>query len=222
MKMIDSIHSIYDKKRSAFISGCNTFEFIEDTPNATFKKLVVKSSCLFDVIKNDFYKGLSAITTDRSSFLQDKDCDGVVICDNSGTTQLVFIDLKSSFKQDNIEKAFKQDFFTFIKLHLLLSLCKGYSIRECYIVCYVACPRYTSQEEVYIKDNISMTEEKGDSLINKCLKEYFFGTNDFHCKIKDIPYIANKMINEDILSIDIHFKIYTTKHYSDSCGVLHI
>ncbi|WP_270546534.1 hypothetical protein [Butyricimonas paravirosa] len=226
MLIIDSLHSVFDRKTGACRCGDSNWEVIEDDAGASFIRLTFhKEGGSFGVIANDFYKSLSAVTNDRSSFLLDKDCDGVSFYEDGDVDKLLFVDLKSSFSESSIDKAYKQNFFTFLKLHMMLSLCEGYKLESLKIEFFAACPPCKTQDEFdSIKDNILMAEETGDDrFINKCLKSYFYDANNvYSCKVGKIPYVKGKKLHENILSTDVTFRIFTPEHLRDSEGILEL
>lgn len=223
MKIIESLKSVYDKKSCFCLCNDSEWEIKEDKDNASFRKVVVrKKSLKFEIIGNDFFRGMSSITSDRSSFLKDKDCDGVSFYEQDGKTGLMLIDLKSSFSEDNISKAFTQDFHTFLKLHMMMSICKGYRLGELAISCYAACPPCASSDvKDSILDTISMSEEAGDDrFINRCLKSYLIGGEEYSCALKDTPFASGSALHEDLMNTIVSFHIFCPACSSASEGVL--
>ena len=223
MQIIDSLHSIFDKQATN-CKRCNSiYEISEKSKSATFNKLsICKDNSLLGVIENNFYKGLSKITHERSSFLLDKDCDGAVFYEEEDTLVLLLVDLKSSFHENEIFSAYKQDFFTFMKLHMMLSLCENYNPQHLKIICYAACPPCDKNSSDNIKDNLFMKEQLEDErFIDKCLKAYLY-TKKFSCTIRDIPFVENKRLHENILTIPVEFRIYTPEHKEDKEGVIRL
>lgn len=225
MKIIDSITSIFDKQASSCGREHDSWDIEETQEGAVFKKLTIKrNNTLWGIIHNDFYKGLSALTSDRSSFLLDKDCDGVALCKGEDKYDIYLVDLKSSFSEGNIDKAFKQDFFTLLKLHMMFSICEDYKINNFKIICYVACPPCVDTNAMDdIKHNIIMAEEYGDDrFINRCMKSYFYDGNNYSCQIKELPYIHKQQLHSDILNTLIEFRIYTPKYSTDVEGIIEL
>jgi hypothetical protein len=225
MQIIDSIHSIFDKKYNSCKRCHCDWIITENSEDATFNKLIVhKEGVDFTVLLNDFYKGLSAITHDRSSFLCDSDCDGIALIEEKDHSILFFVDLKSSFKESNIRKAFEQDFFSFLKIHMMLSLCEDYQLDRTKLVFYAACPPCKTQsEEDSIKDNLLMSKTINDvRFIDNCFLSFFYGANGFKCKIGDLPIIKNIILRHDILSTNIVFRIHTPKNITDNESTIYL
>lgn len=222
MLIIDSIHSIFDKKQSSCFCSNNIWEINEPSKTAIIKKVIFKKDdTSFGVINNDFYKSIDQITTTRSSVLKDKDCDGISFIDGGDKTHILLVDLKSCFSGSDISTAFEQDFFSFLKIHMMLSMCSGYILKSLNVSFYVACPKCkNTDEEDQIKDNILMSEEAGENnFTNKCMYSYFFKKKCL-CKLKDIPYIKGRLLHDDLLSIDIDFNIITPEKYGvEECVV---
>lgn len=219
MQIINSIQSIYDKKSSSCYSCHCDWTITEDSQNATFNKLTIhKEGVDFTVIDNAFYKGLNAITHERSSFLCDSDCDGIALVEGKDHNQFIFVDLKSSFSESSIRKAFHQDFFSFLKIHVMLSLCEDYHLDKTQLFFYAACPPCkTKSEEDSIKDSLLMGKTINNvRFIDKCLLSYFYSTDGFMCKIEDLPIVNDKKLRQDILSTDIVFRIHTPKSTTDN------
>lgn len=225
MQILDSIHSIYDKKSSSCIRCSCDWTITEENQSAIFNKLTIhKEGVDFTVINNDFYKGLNAITHDRSSFLCDSDCDGIALVEGKEHNQFIFVDLKSSFSESSICKAFRQDFFSFLKIHVMLSLCEDYQLDRMQLFFYAACPPCkTKTEEYSIKDSLLQGNTINSvRFIDKCLLSYFYGTNGFMCKIEDLPIVTNKKLRQDILSTDIVFRIHTPNNITDNESTIYL
>ncbi len=221
MQIIDSLISIYDKKSHDCHCSSNTWVIMESDALATFRKLILKmDGATFGIIDNDFYKGLSKMTGDRSSFLTDKDCDGVSFCDYNGNTHLFFVDLKSSYLK--IEDAFKQDFFTFMKMHMFLSICNGYSL-ENVIIDFIAAspPCKNNDEESEILSNLNMADQLNEArYIDKCYLNHLRKKSSTPFLMKDIPFIKKAKLHESIISSSIYFHIFTPDSYGEREGIL--
>lgn len=216
MQIIDSLHSVFDKKSDACNCTNDTWIVHEDN-EVSFKKITFHcDGACFGVVHNEFYKDIKNITEKRSTFLKDCDCDGISFCDDGGVLQLLFVDLKSSFSEQNITKAFKQDFFSLLKIHMMLSLCEGYKLGSLLIRFFAACPPCASMDdEAIILDRIYLSEELDkERFENKYLMAYF-KKDVFSCKMKDISFVKDKHLNEDLLDATIQFQIVTAENYGD-------
>lgn len=216
MQIIDSLHSVFDKKSNACVCTNGTWAVYEEKEVA-FKKVTFhcEGAC-FGVLNNEFYKAIKETTENRSSFLKDSDCDGISFFDDRSSLQLLLVDLKSSFSEQNISKAFKQDFFSLLKIHMMLSLCEGYSLDSLLIRFFAVCPPCASlDDKAIILDRIYLGEESDkERFENKYLMAYF-KKGVFSCKMKDIPFVKDKHLNEDLLDATIQFQIVTAENYED-------
>lgn len=221
MQIIDSLLSLYDKKSSDCHCGSCSWEVTESDNLATFRKLTIcKDGAKFGIVDNDFYKGLGKMTSERSTFLADKDCDGVSFCEFDGKTHLLFVDLKSNFSK--IEDAFRQDFFTLIKMHMFLSICKGYDISNLTIDFFSASPPFRNEdEESEIMDRLNMSDQLNEPrFIDKCYINHLNGKNSTVLKVEDLPYVRSAELHDSILSSYVRFHIFTLEEYGKREGVL--
>lgn len=221
MRIFDSLHSIYDKKACDCHSCLSSWEVTEAQKGVSFKKLTLcLDGATFGVIDDDFYKNIEKMTSDRSSFLADKNCDGVSFCEYEGTIHLLFVELKSSFSE--IQKAFVQDFFTLMKIHMFLSICKDYNLENIIIDFFAASsPFKNKDEESIILDRLNMSDQlKEACFIDKCFHNYLFKKKSTFMRIGDLPFIENKELHDTIMSSSIRFHIFTPKTYEESEGAL--
>lgn len=160
------------------------------------------------------------MTIDRSSFLADKNCDGVSFCEYEGNVHLLFVELKSSFSE--IQKAFVQDFFTLIKMHMFLSICKDYNLENIIIDFFAASsPFKNKDEESNILERLNMSDQLNEgSFIDKCFHNYLFKKKSTIKRIGDLPFIEKKELHETIMSSFIRFNIFTPETYAESEGTL--
>lgn len=216
--MIDALSDIFDKHSANFRKGLPKWEIIEPDAGAQLKKVTITGTGNFDVIENPFYKSWSHVTTDRSSFLKDSDCDSTAFYIDESGKKLIFVDLKSSLSSDNLQKAIKQDFFSFLKMQMAFALCKDYRLKDFDLYFLMACPMWDDDLGAEIKDNLSQNEMLGydDDYLSQCLKDYFYGGNEWTCKISDLPFIHKSTLHRDILDKNVKFKILTTADATDS------
>ena len=217
MQIIESLKQLYDKYSEFCISNSSEWNIIETAQNAHLKKLHFKTEkSVLGLIKNPFYSNLSSITIDRSNFLRDSNCDGVIIHDDGLTKKMIFVDLKSSLSSSNLKKAIKQDFYSFLKLQMLLSVCKDYDLNDYEIYFYMACCSCSEDELDYIRDEIFQHEESGDmDYSNYCLRSLLFNGNNWSCTLNQLPF-ASENLRIDILLKKINFRILTTKNPEDT------
>ena len=129
---------------------------------------------------------------------------------------MLFCDLKSSFDTKNIKKGFSQDLLSFIKLHMLLSLCDGYNLDEIKIDFIVTCKCF--ENEVKKADILSRVHSgliaNKDVFINAIL--YPLLVKGEKCiKLGDFPQIAGLDINPDIKNKKVKLRLLTSSNYAD-------
>ena len=221
MRIFDSLHSVYDRKAcDCHCCECQ-WEVIEAQKGVSFKKLTLcLDGATFGVIDDDFYKGIQKMTSDRSSFLYDKNCDGVSFCEYEGTLHLLFVELKSNFSE--IQKAFIQDFFTLMKMHMFLSICKDYNLENIIVDFFAASsPFKNKDEESNILDRLNMSDQLNEScFIDKCYHNHLFNKKSTIMRIGDLPFVRNQELHNSIMSSSIRFHIFTPKTYEESEGTL--
>ena len=221
MQIFDSLHSIYDKKACCCHCCSERWEVMETDKLATFKKLTIyMEGAIFGVVDNDFYKGLSKMTGERSTFMADKDCDGVSFCEYEGRIHLVLVDLKSSYKK--VEDAFMQDFFTLMKMHMFLSVCKGYDIRSISIDFFAATPPCKDKDE---ESDILSRLNTSDMLceprfVDKCYLNHLYNRKSTLARIAELPFVKTSEFHESIMSSSVKFHIFTPDTFGESEGLL--
>ena len=221
MRVFDSLHSIYNKKACDCHCFPEIWEVTETDKLATFNKLTVfMEGATFGVVDNDFYKGLGKMTGERSTFLADKDCDGVSFCEYEGHLHLVLVDLKSSYKK--IEDAFIQDFYTMMKMHMFLSVCKGYDLGNIVIDFFAATPPCKDKdEESEILSRLNMSDMlSAPRFVDKCYLNHLRNRNSTMARIEELPFIKTSEFHESIMSSIIRFHIFTPESYGESEGYL--
>lgn len=215
--MIDSLPAIFDKHTNSFRKGRSVWEILEKVKDKkiNLKKVTILGSGVFNIIENPFYKSWGHVTTDRSTYLKDSDCDGVAFYINDHEKKLIFIDLKSSLSSTNLKKSLTQNFFSFLKLQMAFAICRDYSIDDYDILFIMACPVCDEATKSNILDNISQYEMLGDNYyLNDCLKLFFLEEKDWSCKFSGLPF-ANENLHCDILNKEFTFKILTTQNTDD-------
>nr|MDE6295831.1 hypothetical protein [Muribaculaceae bacterium] len=219
MRTIEQLQQIFDKYACHCAIGCGGAPFIETSRSADLKKVhITISSGDLGVLKNPFYKGMTHITTDRSSHLRDSDSDGVIFYNNGADKRIIFLELKSSLSGNNIKKATSQHLFTFLKLHTMMSLCKDYALSDYSIEFHIACRICDEAGLASIKSNLVAQEEANDmDYKNYMLKSLLYGRNDWSCAIKDLPVMKPLLgaMQDEILDKSVLFKIMTTPDPND-------
>ena len=147
MSVCQSFLDLFNKTaRTSFANKtiCTDFFVVDEcNPNQSSVPLttlqVKQIGSNFTSFNDKLVKNMKDITTKRSCFLLDKDCDGVAFVSNNNSEGLILVELKSRFNIQHIEEAFKQMTFSYLKLHAMFSLCKDYTIDALSIKFVAAC-----------------------------------------------------------------------------------
>lgn len=217
----DSFLQVFDKiSNSVTANSCNVYE---KQAGATMNRLIIvsKGSRMVCCDENAV-KDMKPLTIHRSSFLRDNECDGIVIVERSYPyiSKIILADLKSGFDLSNIEKAYKQMFFSFLKLHAMLSLCDGYDVNshEIEMITACKCMKDKNQEaNVYkILNDRLKTDNKTARTFYKLIDE-----GKACVKLADFPIDNMPPLNKDIFNKEIKLFLAVTQTPNDS-SVLHI
>ena len=124
---------------------------------------------------------------------RDQDCDGVAILGEGDEAKyLLLAELKSKLKLDDLEKAISQIVMSYLKMHSLFSLCKGYNSPlelEGIIACFddsALCSEVYNRRMLGVKTNL----------------RHYVIENTIRCRLLDIMNdlgIKSSGLSEDIL-----------------------
>lgn len=211
MSVIQNFIKFFDKTtrqslQNQSIGCCSIFE---KNSVASLKTLSLKkANTTFYAFDELLTKSMSHITCDRSSFVCDKECDGVVFFEEDGVVNVCLADLKSKFSDDNLFKALNQVIVSFVKLYCMLSLCDGFDLCKMNVRFILACQNFESQEHkaaiVNKLDKLSMLFPR--SPLCNLLRNFLSGqkTNeerDFYLKDFDLEGVNQKnKIENTVLS----------------------
>lgn len=175
MALSESFTTIFDKAESKGNAHQyeNKWVVEEHDKSAAMTRLEVNSNGTFLGFDHDLVKGVKDTTTLMSSHLEDKDCDGIAfLIDKEKREHLVFVELKSNFDIQKIQKAFHQIAMSFLKMHSWLSLCRYYNLKNLKVHFVTACKCYKEQDqEANVMLRISQAQQLGeDSFETKFLK----------------------------------------------------
>lgn len=111
----------------------------ENDKQATLKDLhIIGNAVDFVGFNENLTRSMPDLTYKRSTKFEDKDCDGVAFVCSATNEGLLFVELKSKYGTSQVSNAIKQMCFAFLKIHAMLSLCRGYTLDEMEITFCVA------------------------------------------------------------------------------------
>lgn len=111
----------------------------ENDKLATLKDLhIIGYAIDFVGFNENLTRSMPDLTCKRSTKFKDKECDGVAFVCSATNEGLLFVELKSKYGTSQVSDAIKQMCFSFLKMHAMLSLCRGYTLDEMEITFCVA------------------------------------------------------------------------------------
>lgn len=223
MSIISSFGELYDRTLDpAFANYTVTSDAFEvdehDTnPGVKTKHLLVQhTGADYVSFNHNLVKGMSEITTKRSGYLLDSDCDGVTFVSSPGQDGLIFSELKSTFSTQKLFEAFQQMTHSFLKMHSILSLCKDYAIDGVSLHFIAACQCFEDKnQEDGVYNQISKEEQLGGkTFAGKFLRKLIEHKN-VTVKFSKIMAIYNLPLSQALANKDITLSLQMTKKYND-------
>ncbi len=216
----DSFTEVFNKAKSrGHAKECFGKWVVEEHEiGATMTHLEVNANGLFLGFDHDLVKGVADITTNMSSHLEDKDCDGIAfLLDESSQTHLVFTELKSGFDIGKITKAYHQIIMSFIKMHAWLSLCKDYNLKNVKVHFITACKYFSGKEQ---KDNvmlrISQAQQLGKETFEARFLRLLLKDHNINIKMETLDDIRKLPFNDTICDKEIVMYLQLTDKPEDS------
>lgn len=220
MLLSDSFMQMFDKAVTLAGTGKsqNVWTVMEHDRSATMKQLEVNANGTFWGFNHKLVKNVDDITTRMSTTLEDKDCDGVAfLLDNAQQEHLVFVELKSNFNTDRIAGAFHQIIMSFIKMHVWLSLCKGYDIDQLKVHFITACKCYKDKDQ---EDNVMLRISQAQELEEETFETKFLkpllDERNIKVKLSSFGDIKKLPYHDSICNKEITMYLHLTAQYSDS------
>lgn len=208
---------------TGFKESSDIWRIHEESSSAFVKDLEVKKSgAIFKGFDQLLTKSMDSLTTKRSSTFKDKECDGVAFVKISAEERLLFVELKSKYDTSRISCALEQMCCSFLKMHSMLSLCKGYSLYSLPIdFCAVTlCCRDDDEHakvNMFISQALMSDEQKdiGSFFDNLFSKGYVNITFNRLFKILNIDL----PLHDDIMNKDIKVYLTTTPSCTENKAV---
>ena len=219
MIVVNSFKTVFDK--CSVSVSTNDWRIDESNQNASFKTLIIRNAGNdFHYFRQAVYKEMAWITK-KSSILKDKDCDGVALTKLGDQTIFILSELKASLDSRDIMNAYQQMVFTFLKLHMMFSLCQDYDIYSWHVIGVIAClpPNETQKDSLYL--DYLQSDEIGTRRDVKFLERLLFERKietDFGC----IPFIKDMLLNEQLKKLKLSIYLKTANSTSDTSTTLDV
>lgn len=228
MTLIDSFPALYDKIVPS-TSSDNTFWEVEETQEtASIKKIHVNPKDATILGYGDtLTKSMTQITTDRSNNLIDKECDGIAIISNNLETKLIFVDLKSKFNPDKVKDGLFQDVCSYLKMHLMCSLCDGYDVDKIKLEFIVVCKCFENNDKrTSFLDEMLQLQQMPNANPNPNIGDFYYNlttnglVNIEFGKLKSIKKLEKvlDLINPLIINKSIAIRLVQSETFKD-CSV---
>lgn len=219
MRTADSFLQIFDKTNTSISAKSPDLVWcvVETAPDAGIKRLEVDMrNADYFAFDDSLCKNIPRVTSGISSSLKDSECDGIAIIEKDNRSLMIFCDLKPTFDTKKIRKGFSQDLFSFIKLHMLLSICNNYELDDFDIDFIVACKCF---ENIAKRADI-LSRVQNNQIVDK---DYFINSllyplikNGEKCvRLGDFPQIAGLDINPGIKNKKVKLRLLTSSNYTD-------
>lgn len=221
MNVFDSFKIVFNKC-SVSISN-DKWQVNESNQHASFKTLIVQN------IGNDFYsfnnatyKDMACITQKRSSILEDRDCDGVALTEIDGKTVFILSELKSSIDSCDILNAYKQIVFTFLKLHMMLSLCQDYNFCDWNIIGIIAClpPKDENQKTNLYLEYLNIEERTVKPDVKLLVRLLF--ESKIVVDLGSIHFLKSMSLNDQLKRLKISLCLKTADSVETSSTILEL
>jgi hypothetical protein len=220
MKITESFPSIFDRvpKVPCSVGNLNLWTVNERNASCKIKQLRVSFTandflCLDEVAT----KQMQDVTTSRSSFFVDDECDGIGIFQTEAGITMVFVDLKSNFDTNKIQHGFAQSLASLIKMHSMLSLCDGYNLADTSLEFVVACCCFPDEDkETKVLDWMlrQRTSDPGSFVAQVAYPLYDKGS--IQVKIGDFPQLSTLPLNGDLYNKNVKLTLVRSAQYTDN------
>ena len=237
MNFIESFKSMYDvgARSSLLLCTLGSVAIKESDPGSNFTDLILqKSGINFCGFSSALLKNLSQMTSVRSSYLKDFDCDGTVIYKDASNDEhnLLFVELKSTFDTEKINHALNQVVYSFFKFYCISSVCEHFSLDDFSIHFIIACQNFNGfVAKTGATHRISeYSELYPQNPLFRLLRKVVIDANDetsINVKIKDLFLEVNKFVDEMPINPALKDKNITltlkrTNQYGDSTATMNL
>lgn len=222
MSIVTSFGELFDKTLNPGFANYgvtnDAFEVKEHDPKASTKQLrVVKKGAAFASFNYMLVKSMDDISDKRSSHLEDSDCDGVSFMSFQGKNGLVFAELKSKFSTQKLFEAYCQMTFSFLKMHAMLSLCRGYSLEDLSLHFIAACQCFEDKDqEDGIYNRLSKEEQIDQTTFVSRFIRRLIEQRNLTVRFGEIMAALNLPLNQSLADKQVILSLQITSNYGDS------
>lgn len=159
MKYSESFEEIYDKISPTKTEG--VCEVQDKEGKQAFKTLRCEDAQgRFVRYDTSVLKGWKKTFSNLSAKLKDCDCDGWLIHESAGQETLILAELKTTGGTKTWTTAFQQLVYSFLKVHMLSSLCEGYDLSKIQVHFVLACQNeIDTPQESEVDHSINATQQ---------------------------------------------------------------
>lgn len=219
MRIVDSFLQVFDRTHTHISakSPAPVWTVVETKSSAKIKRLIIDVNGAEYVAFDDWVsKEMPNITTDRSTILENSECDGIAIIKREDNLCLLFCDLKSKFNNHKIIKALNQDLASFLKMYMLLSVCNGFELSNCNIDFIVACQCFENDNvKADMLSRIHSIQMENINSFDGVILYPLLMNGEVCVKLGDFPQVACLDINPIIKNKNVKLRLLTSSNYSD-------
>ena len=219
MKLADSFLQIFDKAKGCISADTSSSVWVvtETERKAGIKRLNVDmNKAEYIAFDDKLCREKLHLPVNISTHFKDSNCDGIALIRKGDENLMFFCDLKAAVDTKDIKKGFAQNLFSFIKLHMLLSLCNNYNLTEFNIDFIVVCKYFENsakKADIFSRVQSGQIADK-DVFINAIL--YPLLKNGEICvKLGDFPQIESLDINPCIKNKKVKLRLLMSSNYAD-------
>ncbi|SKC41635.1 hypothetical protein SAMN06298214_0470 [Bacteroidales bacterium WCE2004] len=224
MSLITSFSKLYDLASRPTFAGMQTengFFVINEqdaksSPVPMTQLRVEQNGVIFTAFNFRLVKGMKDITSTRSSMLKDHDCDGIVFASDNTHDSIILAELKSRFSSRHLAEAFEQMVHSYLKLHAMLSMCKGYSIDTVSVHFIAACQCF---EDANQRDGVYNFLGKAEVVPNTSFEGKFLRRliekHTIDVTLGDVTDLWGMPLNEALANRKLTMSLQVTNNYGD-------
>lgn len=213
-QITDSYKQLFDKL--IVTTSVGTWSIFETDPGSTFNKvdLIAPNLSFENYDSKGFLAKPNIFDENVTTKLQNSDCDGFSIAEDDKGSKFIFLtELKSKYNTDNLEKAYRQLIFSFLKAYELLSLCRGFDLDEFDVMMFICChnaekDKLTEVKSVAEKSHQLMQDKGTCTFKGKCLPLLVYN-GELKTKFGQLPFLNDLELTDKIKAKDVRIKLVT-------------